>query len=145
MASNLVFTLIVMIAAMCAAIVLLVFGILLLISNLAGWGALTRKYESKSGLSKGALLEEKKQRKAWVGAISFGGMVTARAYEDGLELTTKFPFSPPLFFPWDAISEYRLKRWYTYPMLDQFVVDGRTVRLTNHLQELKKRKRTPSG
>jgi len=132
-----------MIVAMAAAIVLLVFGILLLISNLAGWGALSHTYESKPETVKGALLEEKKQRKAWVGAIRFGGMVTARAYEDGLELTTKFPFSPPLFFPWDAISDYKRVNWAGRLMLDQFAVGGRTVRLTNHLQELKKKKRQP--
>lgn len=121
-------------------IVILVFSILLVISHLGGWGALAREYESAPEIDKGALLEEKFQRKAWVGLSSFGGLVKARCFERGLELKAGFPFSPPLFFPWDEIQDYKRITALPFPNMDQFTVSNRRIRLSNHLSELEKHK-----
>jgi Na+-transporting methylmalonyl-CoA/oxaloacetate decarboxylase gamma subunit len=54
-------------------IVALVLGILLTLSYVGGWGALAREYASPPETdNKGALLEEKPQRKAWVGLTGLG-------------------------------------------------------------------------
>ena len=145
MFSNLVILLVVLILSLLAAILLLVFGVLLLVSNLAGWGALARVYESKPEIAKGNLLEEKKQRKVWVGAIQLGGMVIVRAYELGLEMTTKFPFSPPLFIPWEEIKGYKRGTVFGNIQFDQFWADDRMIRLSNHIDELEKQKRNQPG
>jgi ABC-type Na+ efflux pump permease subunit len=145
MISNLGILLAVLILSLLAAILLLVFGVLLLVSNLAGWGALARVYESKPEIAKGSLIEEKKQRKVWVGAIQLGGMVIVRAYELGLEMTTKFPFSPPLFFPWEDIKGYKRVTVFGNTQFDQFWVDDRMIRLSNHIDELDKQKRNQPG
>ena len=121
-------------------IVVLVFGILFALSSLGGWGALARNYASTPDTYKGALLEEKRQRKAWVGLVTYGTLVVARCYERGLELTASFPFSPPLFFPWDEIHEYKRVNLIPFPQADQFMVGSRRIRLSNHLSELEKRK-----
>ncbi|MBN1139695.1 MAG: hypothetical protein JXM73_24190 [Anaerolineae bacterium] len=122
------------------AVVALVLGLLLALSYLGGWGALARLYTAAPETDKGRLLEEKRQYKAWVGLVRYGTLVTARSYERGLELTVRFPFSPPLFFPWEEISDYRRVALIPYRQLDQFVVGGRVVRLSNHLEDLSKRK-----
>ena len=121
-------------------IVALVLGILLALSYVGGWGALAREYASTPETDKGALLEEKPQRKAWVGLNTFGTLVTARCFERGLELTVIFPFSPPLFFPWDEIQDYKRVSLIPFPQMDQFMVGNRRIRLSNHLAELEKRK-----
>ena len=121
-------------------IVALVLGILLALSYVGGWGALAREYASMPETNKGALLEEKPQRKAWVGLNTFGTLVTARCFERGLELTVSFPFSPPLFFPWDEIQDYKRVSLIPFPQMDQFMVGNRRIRLSNHLAELEKRK-----
>jgi len=139
--SNLGILLLVLIFSMLVAILLLVFGVFLLISNLAGWGALARVFESKPETPKGSLLEEKRQRKVWVGIIQLGGMVMVRAFELGLEMTTKFPFSPTLFFPWEEIKGYKRITLFRNTQFDQFWVDDRIIRLSNHIEELDKRKR----
>ncbi len=141
MVSNLGILLLVLILSLIVAILLLVFGVLLLVSNLAGWGALARLYESKPETSKGILIEEKKQRKVWAGAIQLGGMVNVRAYERGLEMTTKLPFSPPLFIPWEDIKDYKRINLFRNTQFDQFWVDDRIIRLSNHIDELDKQKR----
>lgn len=120
-------------------IVALVFGILLMLSYVGGWGALARTYASTPQTDKGALLEEKPQRKAWVGLNTFGTLVTARCFERGLELTVSFPFSPPLFFPWEEIRDYGRVSLIPFPQMDQFTMGGRRIRLSNHLDELEKR------
>lgn len=120
-------------------VVALVFGILLALSYVGGWGALARTYASTPQTDKGGLLEEKLQRKAWVGLNTFGTLVTARCFERGLELTVSFPFSPPLFFPWEEIGDYGRVSLIPFPQMDQFTVDGRRIRLSNHLDELEKR------
>lgn len=121
-------------------IVALVFGILLAASYVGGWGALARTYAATPETYKGALLEEKRQYKAWVGLNHFGTLVTARSYEQGLELTVRFPFSPPLFFPWEEIKDYKRVNLVRYPQVDQFTVGGRRIWLTDHLEELGRRK-----
>jgi hypothetical protein len=50
------------------------------------------------------------------------------------------PFSRPLFFRWDEISEYKLVSAIPFPQAQQFTVGGRIIRLTNPLEELAKRK-----
>ena len=117
-----------------------VMGILLLLSYFGGWGALARDYTDTPETNKGALLEEKRQRKAWVGLIRFGGFITARCFERGIELKAGFPFSPPLFFPWEEISEYKRVSAIPFPQMDQFMVGNRRIRLSNPLSELAKRK-----
>ena len=117
-----------------------VLGLLLLLSYLGGWGALTRKYAALPVIDKGALFEEKPQRKAWVGLSSFGNLVVARCFERGLELTVTFPFSPPLFFPWDDVRDFKHVNAIPFPQMDQFMVGGRLIRLSNPLAELAKRK-----
>src|SRR3990172_7838401 len=102
--------------------VALVFGILLTLSYAGGWGALARTYTSTPQTNKGALLEEKRQRKAWVGLNTFGTMVTARCFERGLELAVSFPFSPPLFFPWEEIRDYGRASSIPFPLMDQFTL-----------------------
>jgi hypothetical protein len=121
-------------------IVALVFGILLALSYLGGWGALAHTYAATPETNKGALLEETSQRKAWVGLNSFATLVTARCFERGLELTVRLPFSPPLFFPWDEIHDYGRATLIPFPQMDQFTVGGRRIRLSNHMAELGKRK-----
>ncbi len=133
---NLIFLLL----ALGLGIVVLVFGLLLALSYAGGWGTLARRYASTPQTQKGALLEEKPQRRAWVGLNSFGALVTARAFERGLELTVSFPFSPPLFFPWEEIRDYGRVSQLPFPQIDQFTVEGRRIRLSNHLDELGKRK-----
>ena len=120
-------------------VTILVFAILLILSYIGGWGALARAYESTPEINKGILLEEKKQRKAWVGLNTFGTLVIARCFERGLELTVSFPFSPPLFFPWEEIQDYRRVSLIPFPQMDQITVGGRRIRLSNHLDELEKR------
>lgn len=121
-------------------IVALIFGILLTLSYVGGWGTLARTYASTPQTDKGALLEEKRQHKAWVGLNTFGTMVTARCFERGLELTVSFPFSPPLFFPWEEIRDNGRVSLIPFPLMDQFTVGGRRIRLSNHLDELGKRR-----
>jgi hypothetical protein len=118
----------------------LVLGLLFILSMLGGWGALAREYGSKPETYQGALLEEKLQRKAWVGLVRYGRLVVARCYERGLELTTSLPFSSPLFFPWDEIQDYQRIKLYPFPQTDQFSVGNRRIRLSNPLDELEKRK-----
>lgn len=116
------------------------FGLIYLISNVGGWGALARDHAVSPETHKGALLEEKPQRRAWVGSVRFGGMVTASCFENGVELQAGFPFSPPLFFRWDEISEYQLVHSLPFPQMAQFTVEGRRIRLSNRLLEMDKRK-----
>jgi len=121
-------------------IVALVFGILLALSYLRGWGTLARTYAATPETNKGELLEEKLPYKAWVGLNTFGISVTARSFERGLELAVRFPFSPPLFFPWDEIHDYGRVTLIPLPQMDQFSVNGQRIRLANHMDELGKRK-----
>ena len=139
MMTNTLTSLLILFLAIGIGIVALVIGILLALSYLGGWGALARMYESTPETNKGILLEEKRQRKAWVGLNTFGTLVIARCFERGLELTVSFPFSPPLFFPWEEIREYRRVNLIPFPQMDQFTVGGRRIRLSNHLDELEKR------
>lgn len=120
-------------------IVALVFGMLLLLSYAGGWGALARIYAVTPQTDKGALLEEKHQLSARVGLLAYGMLVTARAFERGIELTVSFPFSPPLFFPWEEIRDYGRVSQIPFPQMDQFFVGERRIRLSNHLDELAKR------
>lgn len=117
-----------------------VLGILFLVSHLGGWGALARKYALTPETYTGDLLEEQRQRKAWIGAIRLGNLVTARCFERGIEMRTGFPFSPPLFFPWEEISGYGRADTMQFLQTQHFMIDGRTIRLTNPLGELSKRK-----
>ena len=120
-------------------ITVLVVGIILVLSYLAGWGALSRQYAASPLTDKGALLEEKFQRRARVGVDSYGTLVTARCYEMGLELTTAFPLLPPLFFPWQDIHDYKQVALIPFPPGDQFFVGDRRIWLSNRLAELEKR------
>jgi hypothetical protein len=133
-------SLIVFFLAMALGVVALVLGGILALSYVGGWGALARTYASAEQPNKGALLEEQFQRKAWVGLSRFGTLVMVRCFERGLELTVSFPFSPPLFFPWDEIYDYERVAVIPFPAADQFTVGNRRIRLSNHLAELEKRK-----
>ena len=120
-------------------IVVLVVSIILAVSYLAGWGALSRQYRADSWPDKGVLLEEKVQRRARIGLDSYGTLVTARCFEQGIELAVAFPFLPPLFFPWQDIHDYKQVRLIPFPPGDQFYVGDRRIWLSNRLAELEKR------
>jgi hypothetical protein len=135
-----VISILLLVLALGLGITAFVLGLLYLLSSLGGWGALAREYALMPEVNQGTLLEEKRQRKAWVGLVRFGGLVTARCFESGIELQMSLPFSRPLFFRWDEISEYKLVSAIPFPQAQQFTVGGRIIRLTNPLEELAKRK-----
>jgi len=139
MLTSMLASLLLLLVVMGLGIVALVFGILLTLSYVGGWGALARTHAITPQTDKGALLEEKRQRRAWVGLIRFGSLVTARAFEQGIELTANFPFSPPLFFPWADIRDYKRVSLIPFPQMDQFFVGDRRIRLSNPLTELEQR------
>ena len=125
-------------AGMRLFIVVLVVSIILVVSYLADWGALSRQYRADSWPDKGALLEEAVQRRARIGLDSYRTLVTARCFEQGIELAVVFPFLPRLFFPWPDMRDYKQVRLIPFPPGDQFYVGDRRIWLSNRLAELEK-------
>jgi len=131
-------SLLVFFVGMAVFIVALVFAILFTISRLTGWRALAETYRPLPETNRGVLLEEKTQRQMYVGAVRYRGTVRVRCYTNGLELTGGL-LEPPLFIPWHAIRDYQRQNMFPFPQGERFTVDGRTIRLSNRLEELEKR------
>jgi hypothetical protein len=117
-------------------VVALVFGILYLVSFLAGWGALAMQYQMDEGMFKGSLLQEAKPWRVWVGMVRYGSMVRLLVYERGIELRGGLPFQKPLFFPWEEISGYGPARMVSVLPFYDFYVGGRRVRFSSKIDAI---------